>query len=65
MIEKCLKELREKAGKSQYQLADESGVRREQIARIEGGKVGCNVETFEKLIKALGYKLKVVKVSMR
>ena len=51
-----LKRLRENAGLSQYQLADISGVKREQIARIEAG-ANTTIQTLEKLLKPLGLEV--------
>jgi transcriptional regulator with XRE-family HTH domain len=54
---KRIEEWRAKRGLSQRDLADESGVSREYIARIELGQHDPTLSTLEKLAKALGVKV--------
>ena len=54
---KRIKEWRIKRGLSQRELADESGVSREYIARIELGQHDPTLSTLEKLANALGVKV--------
>ena len=49
-----LAEVRRAKGWTQEQLAAASGVHRVTIARIENGKASPNVETLERLARALG-----------
>jgi transcriptional regulator with XRE-family HTH domain len=49
-----LKQLREAKGWSQARLADETGVTREYIARLETGKHDPPLSRVEKLANALG-----------
>ena len=51
-----LKQNRNQAGLSQQGLADESGVSKKTIARIEAGKSSANSNTVTRLAKALGIR---------
>jgi transcriptional regulator with XRE-family HTH domain len=57
VMAKRIEEWRAKRGLSQRDLADESGVSREYIARIELGQHDPTLSTLEKLAKALGVKV--------
>lgn len=50
---KLLKEERIKQGKSQQQLAEEAGVTKRAIAYWESGQKKMNIESAEKVFKAL------------
>ena len=52
-----LKKLRAMRGLSQQALADQVGVSREYIARLEGGKHDPPLSTIEKLAKNLRVKI--------
>ena len=51
-----LKELRQKAGYSQAELAQRAGTAQSHIANIENGKRDIDFELAERLAKALGVK---------
>jgi transcriptional regulator with XRE-family HTH domain len=51
---KRLKELREKAGMKQGDLADKSGVARSQISMLENGTRGFVQKTIDDILEALG-----------
>lgn len=53
-LSRALRQARERAGLSQYKLADAAGVSRATIANIEGGQDSANSETLQKLADALG-----------
>ena len=55
-----LKELRKRRGWSQEQLADEAGISRTYLARLETARQDPTLSTLEKLAKAL--KVKVAKL---
>ena len=52
-----LKALRRKTGWSQYRLAQESGISREYLARLELGLQDPTLGTMTKLAKALGVEV--------
>ena len=54
MIVEIIKAERLKKGWSQQKLADEAGVTRWLITRMEGGHHSPTAKTLEKLIKAFG-----------
>ena len=56
-IGRRLKDLREKRGLSQYQLADLSKVPRNTIIRIEHGEVDPRISTLRRIAKPLGIKV--------
>jgi ribosome-binding protein aMBF1 (putative translation factor) len=53
--------LRNKLNLSQKDVSELSGVKQPMIARIESGKVNVRVDTLNKMLKPLGYKLAIVK----
>ena len=52
-----LRELRQKRGISQRQLADEAGVDRSVVNRVESGGRDAQLLTWAKLFQGLGYHL--------
>ena len=52
-----LKTLRQLRAMSQEELAEESGVGRATVSRIERGETGAHGKTLRKLAKALGVKV--------
>ena len=52
-----LRELRQKRGISQLQLADEAGVDRSLVNRVERGGRDAQISTWAKLFQGLGYRL--------
>jgi transcriptional regulator with XRE-family HTH domain len=52
-----IRELREKVGISQRQLAERLDCLQPAIARLESGGVSPNVRTLERIVEALGYVL--------
>lgn len=63
MASDIIKTLRKEKGMKQLALAMESGVNRATISAIERGKYHVSLYTLERILDALGYKLKVVKKS--
>jgi len=63
MASDIIKTLRKEKGMKQLALAMESGVNRATISAIESGKYHVSLYTLERILDALGYKLKVVKKS--
>lgn len=58
LLAKRIKALREKKGITQEQLADLSGIDYKHIQKLEGKKPSAaQIDTLEKLAKALGVKL--------
>lgn len=55
-IAKKLKELRIQNGLTQHDLANNAAISANSYARIERGEVSPSLDTFEKLVKALGVK---------
>lgn len=49
-----IKEHRREAGVSQEALAEKAGISPNTVSRIEGGLMAMSVETFQKLVQALG-----------
>lgn len=59
-IVKFIKEEREKQNLKQSRLAEISGVPKSTIGRIENGQIaGARITTLNKVLNALGYKLKI------
>lgn len=55
-----IKELREKQGMTQTQLAFKANVSRQTIADIESGRTSDpGIKVYDKLVKALGYEVLV------
>lgn len=54
-----LKEMREKAGLRQGQIADYLGVTQTYISKVESGERHLTVEQLEKLVNLYGYSLAV------
>ena len=52
-----VRELREKEGTSQRQLADKAAVNRSTLRSIEAGLTTGDIVTIERLLDALGYEL--------
>ena len=52
-----LKEIRIRKGLSQAAVADEAGIAREHLTRLEAGHYDPSVGTLEKIAKALGVSL--------
>lgn len=50
----ALRDLRERAGISQYDLADRLGVRQDFISKVEGGRRRLDVIEFLRIVKAIG-----------
>lgn len=55
-------EAREKKGMTQAQLAEQSGLKQAAVARLESMKTIPKIDTVNKLLKPLGYKLAIVQV---
>ena len=53
--------IRNKLRLTQKDVSELSGVKQPMIARIESGKVNVRVDTLNKMLKPLGYKLAIVK----
>ena len=58
-IAKIVAEERKQAGLTQAQLAEKSGLPRESIARLEGGRVNPTVQYLEKLAAGMGKELEI------
>lgn len=58
LIGKRIRELRQKQGISQSQLAFESGIRINQIGRIERGEINTGISTLLSVAKALDVPIK-------
>ena len=58
----ALMEARIKGNLTQKQLAEKIGIKQSALARIESGGISSTFETIQKLLRALGYTLKVVKM---
>ena len=56
---RALRSARKRAGLSQRQLAEKSGVPQSTIGRIEAGSVDPRVRTLSRLIRACGFDLEV------
>lgn len=53
-------EAREQKGMTQAQLAEQSGLKQAAIARLESMKSIPKIDTVNKLLRPLGYKLAIV-----
>ena len=54
--------LRHKLGLTQQEMADNSNVLRDKIAKIERGIYPPNIKSLLKILGPLGYTLKIVKI---
>jgi len=54
LLDPCIRRLRQLKGWSVYRLAKEAGISRSYLAVIEQGGGNCSLETFGKLLAALG-----------
>lgn len=54
---KFLIDARKKAGLTQKELSQKSGIAQSEISKIENGKKGVTVDTLEKLAHGMGKKL--------
>lgn len=52
-----IRQLREKRGLSQQDLADDCGIPRNQIGRIERGKINTGIKTLIRIANALDIEL--------
>ena len=55
-----IREKRQCAGMSQERLAEKSGLSPNTVSRIEGGQMAMSMETFRKIVKALGLDANVL-----
>lgn len=55
-------EARENKGMTQAELAEKSGLKQAAIARLESMKIVPKIDTVNKLLRPLGYKLAIVQV---
>ncbi len=61
IIYDALIEARIKKNLTQKQLAEKIGIKQSALARIESGAISSTLSTVQKLLSALGLKLKIVK----
>ncbi len=61
-IYSALVEARTRKHITQKELAENVGIKQSALARIESGGISSTFETIQKLLRALGYTLKVVKI---
>ena len=54
--------LRHKLGLTQQEMADEVGVLRDKIAKIERGIYSPNIKSILKILGPLGYTIKIEKI---
>ena len=52
-----IKEIRQRRGWTQRQLANKAGVTAQTIAGYENDKINPTVKSFEKVLNAMGYEL--------
>lgn len=52
-----IKEIRQRRGWTQRQLANKAGVTAQTIAGYENDKINPTVKSFEKILNAMGYEL--------
>jgi len=57
MASRMLRHARRRAGLTQRQLAGQTGIPQETIARIEAGRVDPRVTTLDRLLEGCGYGL--------
>jgi len=55
-----IREKRQGAGMSQEKLAEKSGLSPNTVSRIEGGQMAMSMETFQKIVRALGLDANVL-----
>ena len=55
-------QLRHKLGLTQAQMADKSNVLRDKIAKIEAGIYPPNIKSLFKILRPLGYTIKIEKI---
>lgn len=58
-IGRTIREIREKRGLSQEQLADKMNISRSTISKIESGKFNCSIDYLSKFATTLGFDLKI------
>ncbi|HUP20676.1 MAG TPA: helix-turn-helix domain-containing protein [Gemmatimonadota bacterium] len=56
---RIVREVRERAGLTQRELARRAGTSQSVIARVEGGDTRPRTDTFERLVNAAGFDLRV------
>lgn len=56
-----LKDARKKSGMTQAVLSEKSGISRTSLGSIEKGKTNMSIETFIRLLDALGMDLKIIR----
>ena len=60
LIGERIKDLREKVGITQLQLAEKAGITRTNLSRIELGKYSAGMDVLTKIARGLGGKLDIV-----
>lgn len=58
-VGELIKQARERHGISQESLALRAGTDQAAVSRIEGGKISPNVDTVDRLLEAMGERLRV------
>ena len=53
--------LRNSLSMTQQEMADQAGVLRDKIAKIEAGIYSPNLRSLAKILEPLGYRIKIVK----
>ena len=59
-IGKRITELRTQRGMTQVQLSEQTGIHQPNIVRIEAGRYAANLDTLERIAKALGCTVDIV-----
>jgi transcriptional regulator with XRE-family HTH domain len=54
-------QLRNEKGITQLQLSELTGIKRENINRLEAGKHSTGIEILSKVVEVLGYEVKIIK----
>lgn len=63
-VGKSIREIREKQGLSQEQLAEKMNISRSTISKIESGKFNCSIDYLSKFAIALGFEVIINKKSI-
>lgn len=58
-------EIRADMGLSTYQLADMTGIRAQNITRIEKGRYSTGIDLLGKIAEALGYTIDFIEINIK
>jgi transcriptional regulator with XRE-family HTH domain len=63
-MKKVLDQIREAilaSDKSQYRIAQDTGISRSRLSKLMSGQLGLSIEALEQLAEYLGYEIRIIK----